>query len=143
MLARDLMSSPATTVGPDASCSDALRLLEEHRCRRLPVVDRKGCLIGIVSVHDLPGSIPSLLVPLTTFERRYLLDTVSVRRVMKKRVITAAPDTLIEHAAQLMLVNQVSGLPVVDEQNCVVGVITETDLVKAFVEMLPTEKSEV
>ena len=135
MFVRGRMSSPAVTITPDTPFQDALKLMRERRFRRLPVVDKKGKLVGIVSERDLLHTSPSPATSLSIWELTYLLSEIEVREIMTEDVITTTPDTPIEDAAHLMAANKIGGLPVLDEQNCVVGVITETDIFKTFVEM--------
>jgi len=135
MFVRDRMSSPVVTVTPDIPFQDALKLMRDHRCRRLPVVNKRGKLVGIVSERDLLYVSPSPATSLSIWEITYLLSKIQVREIMTKEVITTTPDTPIEDAAHSMADNKIGGLPVVDERNRVVGVITETDIFKAFTEM--------
>lgn len=135
MFVRDRMSSPVVTVTPDRPFQDALKLMRDHRCRRLPVVNKRGKLVGIVSERDLLHVSPSPATSLSIWEITYLLSKIQVREIMTKEVITTTPDTPIEDAAHSMADNKIGGLPVVDERNRVVGVITETDIFKAFTEM--------
>jgi acetoin utilization protein AcuB len=135
MFVRHRMSSPAITITPDTPFQDALKLMHNHRFRRLPVVDERGKLTGIVSERDLLYASPSPATSLSVWEMHYLLSRFQVREIMTKDVITTTPDTPIEDAAYLMAENKIGGLPVVDDHNHVVGVITETDIFKIFVEM--------
>ena len=135
MFVRDRMSSPVVTVTPDIPFQDALKLMRDHRCRRLAVVNKRGKLVGIVSERDLLHVSPSPATSLSIWEITYLLSKIQVREIMTKEVITTTPDTPIEDAAHSMADNKIGGLPVVDERNRVVGVITETDIFKAFTEM--------
>lgn len=135
MFVRDRMSVPAVTTTPDTPFQDALQLMRDHRFRRLPVVDKKGELVGIVSERDLLYASPSSATSLSVWEVHYLLSKLQVRAIMTTDVITTTPDTFFEDAAYLMAENRIGGLPVVDEHGCVVGVITETDVFKTFVEM--------
>jgi acetoin utilization protein AcuB len=129
------MSSEPITITPDTPFQDALKLMHEHRFRRLPVVDKHGKLVGIVSERDLLYASPSPATSLSVWELNYLLSKLEVQEIMTKDVITTTPGTPIENAARLIVDNKIGGLPVVDEDNRVVGVITETDIFKTFVEM--------
>ncbi len=135
MLVRHRMSSPAITVTPDTTFSQAFRILKENNIRRLPVVDGKGKLVGIVTLTDLLRASPSPATSLSIFELNYLLDKLKVEEVMSRPAITTSPDTPLEEAARIMVDRKISGLPVVEDGK-VVGVITETDIFKTFVEML-------
>ena len=135
MFVRDRMSEPAVTITPDTSFQDALKLMRDHRFRRLPVVDKKGKLVGIVSERDLLYASPSSATSLSVWEVHYLLSKLQIRSIMTTDVITTTPDSPLEDAAYLMTDNKIGGLPVVDEHGRLVGVITETDVFKTFVEM--------
>jgi CBS domain-containing protein len=123
MFVRDRMSTPPITVRPDTSFQQALALMYEHGIRRLPVVDDRGALIGIVAQRDL------LIAAL-----RYLTSRVDVTEVMATKLITVTPGMTLAEVAQRMLRHKVGGLPVVEDGK-LVGVITESDIFRAFVEL--------
>ncbi|MCB0047136.1 MAG: CBS domain-containing protein [Caldilineaceae bacterium] len=136
MLVRDKMSAPAQTIRPDTPFQDAVKLMREHNYRRLPVVNDKNELIGIVSERDLLHASPSPATSLSIWEMNYLLWKLKIEELMTRKVISVSPDTPIEEAAHLMVSRKIGGLPVVDDGNHVVGVITETDIFQVFTEML-------
>jgi acetoin utilization protein AcuB len=136
MLVKERMTSPALTVTPDTTFQDALKLMRDHRFRRIPVVDHEGKLIGIVSERDLLHASPSPATSLSVWEVNYLLWKLKVADIMTHHVITISQDAPIEDAANLMVTRKIGGLPVVNNACQVVGVITETDIFKAFAEML-------
>ena len=123
MLVRDRMSAHPVTIGDDADYKVALKLMEEHRLHHVPVLDAHRKLVGIVAERDL-------LLAAT----RHLQSAIEVAEVMHASVTTATLDMPIAEAATLMVDNRIGGLPVVDENAYVVGVITETDIFRAFVE---------
>jgi acetoin utilization protein AcuB len=135
MFVSDRMSSPVVTVAPDTPFEDALQQMRDHGFRRLPVVNPKGKLVGIVSERDLLHAAPSSATSLSIWEVHYLLWKIRVREIMTRDVITTTPDMPIEDAASLMVTNKIGGLPVVDGNGKIVGVITETDIFRTFVEM--------
>lgn len=135
MFVRDRMSVDPVTVTADTPFQDALKLMREHQFRRLPVTDDKGRLVGIVSERDLLYASPSPATSLSVWELNYLLSKLEIREIMADDVITTTPDTPIEDAARIIADDKIGGMPVVDEHNHVVGVITETDIFKTFVEM--------
>jgi acetoin utilization protein AcuB len=141
MFVRDRMSSPVVTVTPDTSFQDALKLMRDHRFRRLPVIDKKDELVGIVSERDLLHASPSSATSLSVWELTYLLSKIQVREIMTKDVSVATPEMPIEDAAHLMVSHKIGGLPVIDENNQVIGMITETDVFKTFVEMFAGGRS--
>lgn len=135
MFVRDRMSADPVTVTADTSFQDALKTMRERNFRRLPVVDKRGRLIGIVSERDLLYASPSPASSLNVWEMNYLLSKLEVEEIMTKNVISTTAETPIEDAARIIVDHKIGGLPVVDEGNRVVGVITETDIFKSFVEM--------
>ena len=135
MVVRDRTSSPAVTVRAHTPFQDALKQMRDREFRRLPVVSKKGKLIGIVSERDLLHAAPSSATSLSVWEVQYLLSKLRVKKIMTKDVITTTPDTHVEDAGRLMVTHKIGGLPVADGHNDVVGVITEIDIFEAFVEM--------
>jgi acetoin utilization protein AcuB len=136
MLVKERMTTPAMTITPETSFQDALKMMRDHKFRRIPVVDQDGKLLGIVSERDLLHASPSPATSLSVWEVNYLLWKLKVADIMTHHVITIAQDAPIEDAANLMVTRKIGGLPVVNGANQIVGVITETDIFKAFAEML-------
>lgn len=135
MLVKDRMSRPPITVRENVGVDDALRLMHSEGIRRLPVVDKRGKMVGIVSELDLLKVSPSPATSLSVFEIPYLLAKVKMKDIMTKDVITVAEDTPLEEAARIMADNKIGGMPVTRDDK-LIGVITETDLFKTFTEML-------
>jgi len=142
MLVKNRMSSPVMTIAPDVPIADALAQMKKEKIRRYPVVDKKGKLIGIVSESDLLNASPSEATSLSVWEVNYLLSKITIERVMCRDVITVDEDCPIEEAARIMADHKIGGLPVMQESN-VVGIITETDLFKIFLELLGARTSGV
>ena len=138
MFVRDRMTAPAITVTPETPFQEALKLMQERHFHRLPIVDGAGKLLGLVSERDLLHASPSPATSLSVWELNYLLSKLTVEQLMTKGVITVTPDDTVEEAARLMVEHTIGGMPVIDQDRRVVGVITETDIFKAFVEMLGT-----
>ncbi|MFS8534119.1 MAG: CBS domain-containing protein [Limnochordales bacterium] len=134
MKVRDVYTRGAITVTPRTSIAEARRLMEQHKIRRLPVVDGDR-LVGIVTQTDLLRATPSVATSLSVWEINYLLDKVRVEEIMTRNVVTVAPDTDLAEVAQLMIDRKVGGLPVVEDGR-VVGVITESDVFRALVRLL-------
>jgi acetoin utilization protein AcuB len=128
------MSRPVITIGPEMSIHDALSLFKKEHIRRAPVI-KDGELLGIVSDKDLLNASPSPVTSLSVWEIQYLLSKLTVKEVMTPKVITVTEDTPTEEAARIMADNKIGGLPVVREMR-VVGIITETDLFKLFIELM-------
>lgn len=142
MLVRDQMTSAPITVPPDETVPDALNLMHEKKIRRLPVVDRRGRLVGIITDRDLLHASPSPATSLSVYELNYLLAKLTVDKVMARRVITVPDDSPLEDAARLMADKKIGGLPVLKDGG-LVGVITETDVFRAFLELLGGRRTGV
>jgi acetoin utilization protein AcuB len=134
MLVRDWMTKDPHTVPPSTPVMEAMQLLREAGYRRLPVV-KDGKLLGIVTDRDLKEATPSKATSLSVYELNYLLSKLTLKDVMRTPVITIGPDEAIEQAALTMEEHRVSGLPVV-EKGVIVGILTITDLLRAFVDFL-------
>lgn len=132
MLVKGWMSSDVISVEEEASMMKASVLMKENNIRRLPVV-RKGKLVGLVTDTDLKEASPSKATTLDIYEISYLLSEIKVNELMSKDVIYAKPDETIEFAAVLMLENKISGLPVINDKQKLIGVITETNIFKALI----------
>ena len=135
MLVGERMSHPVLTISPDVPVQDALARMRREKIRRYPVVDKNGKMIGIVTNSDLMNASPSEATTLSVWEINYLLSKITVERVMTKNVLTTCEDCPIEDAALIMADKKIGGLPVIRGDD-VVGIITETDLFKLFIEML-------
>ena len=134
MLVNERMSRPVISVTPDEPIHDVLAMFKKEHIRRAPVM-KDGKLVGIISQGDLLNASPSPVTTLSVWEMNYLLSKVTVKNVMSKKVISIARDTPIEEAARIMADKKIGGLPVVDGDK-VVGMITETDLFKVFLELM-------
>jgi len=135
MLVQERMTHNPVTIRDDTSMYDALKIMRENKVRRLPVLDKDGKLVGIVSEKDLLYASPSPVTSLSVWEISYLTSKITVRELMTKEVITICEDCPMEEAARIMVDNKIGGLPVV-RGDTVVGIITETDLFKIFLELL-------
>ena len=135
MLVGERMRHPVITVTPDVPINEALNIMKSDNIRRMPVVDKNGKLLGIVSAKDLLNASPSPATSLSVWEMNYLLSKITVKDVMTKNVLSISDDTPIEEAARIMADNKVGGLPVMRGSK-LVGIITETDLFKIFLELL-------
>ena len=142
MLVKDRMSRHPITVTTDVRIDEALKMMRDNKIRRLPVVDKNGRLVGIVSEMDLLYASPSPATSLSVYEIHYLMARITVQDVMTKEVISVEEDTPLEEAARIMVDNKIGGLPVV-RNDTLVGIITETDLFKIFLELLGAREKGV
>lgn len=134
MFVGERMSKPVITVSPEMPIAEALNLMKSEHIRRAPVV-QDGKMVGIVSEKDLLNASPSPATSLSVWEINYLLSKITVKDVMTRKVITIEEDTPIEAAARIMADNKIGGLPVLRGDK-LVGIITETDLFKVFLELM-------
>jgi acetoin utilization protein AcuB len=129
------MTHNPITVTPDISIAEAMERMKQEKVRRFPVLDKERKLVGIVAYDDLLHASPSSATSLSVWEVSYLLSQVKIREVMTREVITVTEDTTLEEAARLMVDHKIGGLPVM-RGDVVVGIITESDLFKMFLELL-------
>jgi len=134
MFVRDFMTPNPLTIEPKTTYPEALSLMREKKIRRLPVM-KKGKLVGIVVEKDLLSSQPSPATTLSIHEMYHLLAQLKVEQFMTSPVVTATPQCPMEAAAGIMIDRKIGSLPVM-EGDKLVGIITETDIFKAFVNVL-------
>jgi len=141
MFVGERMSRPVISVSPDAPINEVLAMFKKEHIRRAPVI-KNGKMMGIVSDSDLLNASPSPVTTLSIWEMNYLISKVTVKQVMTKKVITVGKDIPIEEAARIMADLKIGGIPVVDAGK-VVGIITETDLFKAFLELMGARQKAI
>lgn len=129
------MTKNPITVTPDAKIDEVSNLIKVKKIRRIPVVENSK-LVGFFSDRDLMRVAPSPATTLSRYEINSLLAKMCVRDIMQKKVISVNVDATIEEAALLMYKNKIGGMPVVSNVGAVVGVITETDIFKTFVDVM-------
>jgi acetoin utilization protein AcuB len=113
------MTTSPQAIDRDARLQDARDLMDRGGFRHLPVVDGAGRLIGIVTDRDLRE------------HHGHLRDT-RVTAALVESPLTAAPDDPIEQAADVLLARRIGGLPVVEPGGRLVGILTETDLLRGL-----------
>lgn len=133
VLVREWMTSPVISVLPSTPISTAHQMMKEHGIRRLPVVDDDR-LVGLITLGDVREASPSDATTLSIWELNYLWAQLRVDRVMTRKVITVKPDDPILDAATLMLEHKISGLPVVNDDRQLIGIITESDIFRMLIE---------
>lgn len=133
MLIRDWMTKDVVTVTPETTMMKASKILKDNNFRRLPVVDDKGVLLGIVSDRDIKEASPSKATTLDIHEVYYLLSEIKVKDIMTKVVASLKPTDTVERAALIMTEKTIGGMPVVDDDNKVVGIVTDSDLFKVLI----------
>ncbi|TNF88749.1 MAG: CBS domain-containing protein [Gammaproteobacteria bacterium] len=130
-LVRDWMSGDVITASKDTTLPDAHKMMVDNKIRRLPVM-RRGKLVGIITRGDVRGAEPSQATSLSVHELHYLLARLTIDEIMTPKPFTVRPDDSIGYAAKIMMDNNISGLPVV-ENGELVGIITESDIFRMIV----------
>jgi acetoin utilization protein AcuB len=131
MRVRDLMSRMPITASPESSVLEVRALMAKDRIRHLLVTDSNGELLGIVTDRDIRLALPSPATTLSIWEMNGLLAKLSVGDVMTKTLITVGPDRDAREAAWLMVEHKIGALPVLKDGR-LVGIVTETDFLRAF-----------
>jgi acetoin utilization protein AcuB len=135
MLISEWMSRDVITVTPDTSMMKASKILKEKNIRRLPVVDDNGKMVGIVTDRDIKEASPSKATTLDVHELYYLLSEIKIKDIMTKNPFCVNENGTVEKAAVVMREKKVEGLPVVDDDDKVVGIITETDIFNVMIDI--------
>lgn len=133
---RERIQKNPVTISPEASFFEARNLIHEKGIRHLPVVDKNGKLVGIVTDRDIREAAPSDATLLSVQELNYLLGKLKVSAFMtpKDKLMTISPDALIEEAIQLMHDHKIGCLPVVEGEK-LYGIFTETDALSHLVDI--------
>ena len=129
-----IMTRNVLQVAEDTRVTQLAALMRDHHIRHLPVV-RDGRLVGLVTSHDLERVSPSPVTTLSVGEANYLLGKLDASRVMRPKVVTCAPDTLVEEAARLLRQEKIGCLPVVDDGGKLIGILTHEDLLDFFLDI--------
>ncbi len=123
-----------------ARLGDSLRSLltafREGGFRGLPVLDADDRLAGIVTDRDVRLAVNSPLILHERWQDEMLLDQIVVDVCMTPDPLTTRPDTPVYEVAQVMRQRKIGGLPVLDDAGAVIGIITETDMLRAFEDAL-------
>ncbi|HOJ88726.1 MAG TPA: CBS domain-containing protein [Pseudothermotoga sp.] len=134
MFVKDVMTIQVVTVSPEASFSEAMEIIRQKGIRRLPVVKDQR-VVGIITEKDLLSASPSQATTLDVWELTTLLSKLKVKQIMRKDVVHVHPNTPIEDAAKIMSDKKIGSLVVLEEER-LVGIITESDIFKVFINML-------
>ncbi|HEX2953635.1 MAG TPA: CBS and ACT domain-containing protein [Bacillota bacterium] len=139
MFVKNRMTVNPVTVEENIPVLEATELMRKYQVHRLPVMhgDR---LVGIVTERDLLKVSPSSATTLSVYELNYLLSKLKVSEAMAKNPITVTPDTTLEEAALIMRDREIGGLPVVEDGK-LLGIITETDVFDAFLDLMGLRKT--
>jgi acetoin utilization protein AcuB len=134
MLVKERMTRDPISIRPDTPVTEAQAMMKREKIHHLPVLDKDDRLVGIVTEKDLLYASPSVATTLSVYEMTSLLAKLSVDRMMTRNVVTIGEDVPIEEAARIMADRKIGGLPIL-RGKALVGLITETDLFKVFIEL--------
>jgi acetoin utilization protein AcuB len=133
MLVKGWMTTDVITVGEDTPMMKASIIMKEKSIRSLPILDKRGKLVGIVSDRDLRDASPSKATSLDVHELNYLISAIKIKDLMTRRLVVVRPDETVEFAAILMLENKISSLPVINDKGSLIGIITQTDIFRVLI----------
>ncbi len=129
-----IMTRNVLQVSEEMRAPQLAALMRDHHIRHLPVV-RDGGLVGLVTSHDLERASPSPVTTLSVGEANYLISKLTAAKLMRSKVISCTPDTLVEEAAHRMRQEKIGCLPVVDHGGKLVGILTHEDLLDFFLDI--------
>jgi CBS domain-containing membrane protein len=136
MSVADLMTTDVVTLTEDETLAHAQRCMARGRIRHLPVV-REDHLVGLITHRDLLAASFSIFAEVEATEQRRVFDTVRVVEAMHRDVVTVSPDLAVSNAARILLENKYGCLPVVDDTQLLLGIVTEADFLRLTVQLLP------
>jgi CBS domain-containing membrane protein len=136
MSVADLMTAEVVTLTEDETLAHAQRCMARGRIRHLPVV-REGRLVGLITHRDLLAASFSIFAEVKASEQRRVFDTVRVVEAMHRDVVTVSPELPVSKAARILLENKYGCLPVVDDDQKLLGIVTEADFLRLTVQLLP------
>lgn len=132
MIIKDWMTPAVITIDPEASMMRAAKLMKEKGIRRLPVVDAKGALVGIISDRDIKEASPSKATTLDVHELYYLLSEIKVKNIMTPNPMTIRDTDTVVKCAAIMHDKKISGLPVLNDKNELVGIMTQNEVYRVL-----------
>lgn len=133
MLIRNWMTREVISVRPETSMLKASKLMKEHDIKRLPVVDTENHVVGIVSDRDIKAASPSKATTLDMHEVYYLLSELKIKSIMTPNPVTVSPTDTVESVAMLMEEHGFGGIPVVDTEGKLLGIISDHDIFKVLI----------
>jgi len=138
-LVKDWMQTKVIIAEPNMGMLEAHRLMSRNKIRRLPIARRNDKLIGIVTRSDVRQAEPSEATTLNVWEMNYLLAKLKISDIMTSDPFRVHADDTIKTAAMMMHENKIGALPVVDDQDRIVGILTESDIFRVLIEWFNEE----
>lgn len=134
MIIAHRMTKNAVTATPEMNIQEAGALMKKEKVHRLPVLDAEGKLVGVISEKDILKAAPSPVSTLSTYEMNYLMSKLTVKKLMSRNPVTITKDTTVEEAARLMVDQDLSCLPVLDDDK-LIGIVSKSDMFKILLEL--------
>ena len=134
---RDFMSTKVVTLTPESTMDEAVALEMRMRIRHIPILEGET-LVGIVTDRDLKRAMPSLLTGTNREQHEQVMKSTKVGQIMTRSPLTTSPEAPLKDAVRILCEEKFGALPVVDGKK-LVGIITETDLLRAFLQALERE----
>lgn len=131
---KDFMTKDPITVDPQEKISAVIDLMKYNKIHRIPVVNADDHLAGLITEGMIAAD--NTATSLSIYELNYLLSKTDVKTVMIKHPVYVNENDLMEEATEKLLKNDIGCLPVVDNAGKVVGILTQNDIFRAFLEML-------
>lgn len=141
MLVKDIMTASVITINQTKTLLELQELMKNSGLRRVPAVNDEGMIVGIVTDKDVAMASPSDATTLSRFEASYLLSRIKVKDVMTHNVKTVYAGAGMEDAANLMYRERIASVPVVDEKGTLCGIVTDTDVFRAMVDIFGIARS--
>ncbi|MCF8032464.1 MAG: CBS and ACT domain-containing protein [Desulfarculaceae bacterium] len=143
MKIRHWMTPDPITVSTDTLLLDAQKLMSEKKIRRLPVVDKKGRLVGMITSRHILAATPSGATTLSVHEMYGLLGKLTVGEVMQKKVETVGPEDLVQEVVLRGHAEGIGAYPVIEDGK-LIGIATESEIFNALVELIgPREGTSI
>lgn len=132
MIIKDWMTRDVITVDPETSMMRAAKVMKEKGIRRLPVVDEKGKVLGMLSDRDVKEASPSKATTLDVHELYYLLSEIKVKNIMTPNPITIRESETVVKCAAMMHDKKISGIPVLNDKDELVGIMTQNEVYRVL-----------
>lgn len=129
----DVMTPNPATLGPDDTIAEAEEIMNEEGFRQIPIVNKKG-LVGIITDRDIRSFLSGRLFGVP--EDREVAMNTRIAAVMTTKPVAVAPDDDLSEAIELLIESKIGGIPVVDEDEGLVGIVTYVDVLRKFLERL-------
>ena len=134
MLVEEIMKTNVITLPPTATIAEALQLLQEHKIRHIPIIDGEECVIGIVSDRDVRDASPSIFAK--NPDQSELMN--EIQTIMSQPVVTIHPMDFVEEIARIFYDEEFACLPVVRDDNKIIGIVTEKDMLNKLIQLTGT-----